>query len=243
MVFALSIFGAGLIGAQETVLDQAADLAGNEFIGVTEEALVSSGDGAGQSEEASAGLSEEDAARLEKLLKKNLTKNAEEITALTENLDRETREGLYEKYKLSQGKAIGLNWAGFGAGSFAQYDPLGGTICAVSETVGIVAFGGGTLFFLGGILFLPLMSLSDENNGTHNADIYVGCTLGAAAGGIVLWLGSKIFGSIRPVFWTKSRNAQMKELFGLSEDVESVALVPYLDPVGNQYGLVASLRF
>ncbi len=218
-----------LSSIEEDVIDQSAA-----------SALDSLSDNSFSAEEpGQSGLDEASQARLKKLLGGNLDKNAGEIAALTENLSTEERELVFDSAKVFQGKAIGLNWAGFGAGSFYEHDILGGVIGVVADTIAIssVVCGCGA-----GVVTLFVVIIASIGDDQETINRYVGITCGLLFGGAGLWLANKIFGSIRPVFYTKERNAKLREVLGLSENTE-LALVPVIDPVEKNYGIVASLRF
>ena len=67
--------------------------------------------------------------------------------------------------------------------------------------------------------------------------------IGFFLGGCLLWLGNRIFGTIRPISFQKKYNTSLKSALGLDGVVDSVSLIPVVDPLNDQYGLLARVTF
>lgn len=190
---------------------------------------------------------------LEKALK-NPGKNAEKIQELTFELSMDQKEELYAAFEKTKGTAIGMNWLpGFGSGSFVQGDGLGGGLGVAFDTVAIVGIGGGLVVDLVGVVIAILVDglgnaiaaggSSSSEQSKSAADPFLICGTGAMIGGAVLWLGNKIFGTVRPISFAKNYNRDLKSALGLDEQVESISFVPIVDPLTGSYGLSTQIRF
>ena len=104
---------------------------------------------------------------------------------------------------------------GFGIGSFAQGDKRDGW-----SMLG---------FELGGITLLTTGLLSSGTSAT---------TLVAMGSGFML--GAAISGCITPWIYSNTRNDTLKQVLGMSG---GVAIVPIIDPVDQNYGLLAQIQF
>ena len=176
---------------------------------------------------------------LEKALK-NPGKNAEKIQELTFELSMDQKEELYAAFEKTKGTAIGMNWLpGFGSGSFVQGDGLGGGLGVAFDTVAIVGVGGGLVIDLAGLV-VALFSFGTADDTIKQL---MGWGTGAMIGGAVLWLGNKIFGTVRPISFAKNYNRDLKSALGLDEQVESISFVPIVDPLTGSYGLSTQIRF
>ncbi len=176
---------------------------------------------------------------LEKALK-NPGKNAEKIQELTFELSMDQKEELYAAFEKTKGTAIGMNWLpGFGSGSFVQGDGLGGGLGVAFDTVAIVGVGGGLVIDLAGLV-VAFFSFGTADDTIKQL---MGWGTGAMIGGAVLWLGNKIFGTVRPISFAKNYNRDLKSALGLDEQVESISFVPIVDPLTGSYGLSTQIRF
>ena len=188
-------------------------------------------------------LSDEDKAHLDEyrdmdtVLQKvsKIKKNRALIAEKAEQFSGDEREDLYNLH-LVRNKAWPLNIVpGFGIGSFAQGD-IGG---------GIVELGLDSI-----ILGIVLNSI----NNIDSDDEYKSNKTGSmwAIGGIAFVLTNSTFGTIRPAFFKRSRNAMLRESLSLNKKGKAIAqntnevqfsFAPIVNPVADQYGAVALIRF
>ncbi len=185
------------------------------------------------------GLSFEISKELKTALKKP-GKNSEQILELTFNLTEAQKQELYDVFSKTKGTAIGMNWLpGFGSGSFVQGDVLGGSLGVTFDTIALVSEAGGLCVGFVGILVAAFSGGMAE----EQIDELFGWAAGLMIGGGVLWIGNKIFGTIRPINFAKNYNKDLKAALGLEEKVESVSFLPIVDPVTSNYGLATQIRF
>lgn len=192
-----------------------------------------------ESKKKEADLSFEISKELKTALKKP-GKNAGQIQELTFNLSEEQKQELYDVFSKTKGTAIGMNWLpGFGSGSFVQGDVLGGSLGVAFDTVALVSEVGGL-----GVGFVGfLVAAFSAGTAKEEIDKFFGWAAGLMIGGGVLWIGNKIFGTIRPISFAKNYNKDLKAALGLDDGVESISFAPIVDPLTGNYGLSTQIRF
>ena len=169
-------------------------------------------------------------------------KNSEQIHELTFNLTEAQRQELYDVFSKTKGTAIGMNWLpGFGSGSFVQGDGLGGGLGVAFDTIALISVGGGVVVGAVGVVCAALVGWAED--GQQMVGELLGWAGGLLIGGGVLWLGNKIFGTIRPITFAKNYNRDLKAALGLDDEVESISFIPIIDPLTSNYGMVTQIRF
>ena len=161
------------------------------------------------------------------------------ISNLTAGYSLGRKNALYNEFSKTKGKAIGLNWVGFGIGSFTQGDTLGGVLGATFDGLAYTSLVGGLC--VGGLgLLIGVFSLGYAE---EEMETYIAIGGGLAIGGCLLWLGNRIFGTIRPISFEKKYNSSLKSALGLDDVVDDISLIPIVNPVESQYGLLAHVTF
>ncbi|MBR4004604.1 MAG: P13 family porin [Treponema sp.] len=176
--------------------------------------------------------------------------NGDTISALTAGYTLNEKTSLYNEFEKSKGKAIGFNWLGFGIGSFTQGDGLGGGIGLTVDLLGYGTMLVGTGYFFVGVVLAPWIGLAEgiggeSGNGEGSEELESILNTGVVlfATGFVLWLGNRIFGTIRPITFQKKYNNSLKSALGLDDVVKDISFVPVVDPVKSQYGLLTHVTF
>lgn len=164
-----------------------------------------------------------------------INKNRALIAEKAGQFSGDEREDLYNLH-LVRNKAWSLNIVpGFGIGSFVQGD-VGG---------GIVELGLDSI-----ILGIVLNSISNIDSDDDHKSSKTGTMW--AIGGIAFVLTNSTFGTIRPSFFKRSRNAMLRESLSLNKKGKAIAqntnevqfsFAPIVNPVADQYGAVALIRF
>ena len=72
---------------------------------------------------------------------------------------------------------------------------------------------------------------------------YIALGGGLMLTGGILWLGNRIFGTIRPISFQKKYNSSLKSALGLDGIVDDISFVPVVDPVNSQFGLLTHITF
>ncbi|MBO4319868.1 MAG: hypothetical protein J5857_05310 [Treponema sp.] len=180
--------------------------------------------------------------------------NAESISQLTAGYTVGEKNTIYNEFEKSKGKAIGLNWLGFGIGSFTQGDGLGGGLGLTFDLLGYgsMLVGGG--MFIVGVVILPWVAIAEgaangsgsgsgSESGTSSGELeaLLNAGIGLFATGCILWLGNRIFGTIRPICFQNKYNNSLKAALGINDT--EVSFVPVIDPIKSQYGLLTHITF
>lgn len=176
--------------------------------------------------------------------------NADTIANLTSSFSMGQKEALFNDYAKSKGKAIGLNWVGFGIGSFTQGDSLGGALGVTFDILGYGSMMVGTGFLAVGIVILPWVAVgeslgggSGSGEGSKEFENIINTGIGLFFTGCVIWLGNRIFGTIRPIAFQKKYNSSLKSALGLDGIVDDISFVPVVDPINSQFGLLTHITF
>ncbi|MCR5401046.1 MAG: P13 family porin [Treponema sp.] len=159
-------------------------------------------------------------------------KDAKDISELTPFLTVEQREEFYsENERLGIGPFLLNLLIGFGAGSFRQGD----------KAIATLQFWGD---FVGWGLMIPGMIVSQ--NAAKDADVEAaktGTTLTTI--GSLVTLAVAIPALIRPWTFANNRNERLRKALKVGNSgkaLTDISFAPVLDPITNQYGLVASLK-
>lgn len=179
---------------------------------------------------------ESDPYLIESILKKQFKtdEGKNRVYELSENLTNEQKMYLYNKYDKSGVGPFFLNFLlGFGIGSFAQ----GNTKAGVSQL--ILNVSGCALEVAGYVL------VSNSGSGVTRSEgkFYTG--LACCAAGYGLNLSSTISGCITPWTYAAGYNRDLKRALRINESWMTVTpqLSPIIDPVNQNYGLVAKINF
>ncbi|MBP5450649.1 MAG: P13 family porin [Treponema sp.] len=165
--------------------------------------------------------------------------NADTIANLTSSFSMGQKEALFNDYAKDKGKAIGLNWVGFGIGSFTQGDVLGGVL---GVTFDVLAYGSVSVGAGIGLVYILADALTLGLAGDELGP-YIALGGGLMLTGGILWLGNRIFGTIRPISFQKKYNSSLKSALGLDGIVDDISFVPVVDPVNSQFGLLTHITF
>ncbi|MBR6153367.1 MAG: P13 family porin [Treponema sp.] len=176
--------------------------------------------------------------------------NGDVISNLTAGYTLNEKTSLYNEFEKSKGKAIGLNWLGFGIGSFTQGDGLGGGLGLTFDLLGYGTMLVGTGFLAVGIVIIPWIGVAEalgggneSGEGSQELESIINTGVGLFAAGCILWLGNRIFGTIRPITFQKKYNNSLKSALGLDGIIEDLSFVPIVNPVESQYGLLTHITF
>ena len=208
------------------------------------ERLIRDGADEAKITELSQNLSEADLAHLSEYRELNalmektwkIKKNRELIAKKAESFSLEEKEDLYVSHSV-ENSAWPLNLLplpgflpGLGVGSFRQGDVAGGFM----QCLGCVAF---TILTCKG---------ASEHGDTEDRYMAAACTIFIATPVLV--------GTLRPLYFNRTRNSYLRSSLGLDanekfvaenkdrSDVQ-IALAPLLNPVANRYGAVAMIRY
>lgn len=176
--------------------------------------------------------------------------NGDAIAQYTAGYTLDEKNSLYTDFEKSKGKAIGLNWVGFGIGSFTQGDSLGGALGVTFDILGYGSMMVGTGFLAVGIVILPWVAVgeslgggSGSGEGSKEFENIINTGIGLFFTGCVIWLGNRIFGTIRPISFQKKYNSSLKSALGLDGVVDDISFVPVVDPINSQFGLLTHITF
>lgn len=176
--------------------------------------------------------------------------NGDAIAQYTAGYTLDEKNSLYTDFEKSKGKAIGLNWVGFGIGSFTQGDSLGGALGVTFDILGYGSMMVGTGFLAVGIVILPWVAVgeslgdgSGSGEGSKEFENIINTGIGLFFTGCVIWLGNRIFGTIRPIAFQKKYNSSLKSALGLDGIVDDINFVPVVDPINSQFGLLTHITF
>lgn len=197
---------------------------------------------------------ESDPYLIESILKKQFKtdEGKKRVYELSENLTNEQKMYLYNKYDKSGVGPFFLNFfLGFGIGSFVQGNTKAGVSqlilnvsgCALEIVGAVLAINSrgeeNTWEYWGGGLFLP------ASKPTFNAGQFV-AGYACVAAGAGLNLGSGISGCITPWTYAAGYNKDLKRALRINESpwmTVTPQLSPIIDPVNQNYGLVAKINF
>ena len=174
--------------------------------------------------------------------------NGDTISSLTAGYSLGKKNALYNEFEKSKGKAIGLNWVGFGIGSFTQGDGLGGGLGVAFDILSYGSLSIGTGFFVVGLIASIPVAIGEglgggSGEGVEAVEGLLNTGIGLFAVGSLIWLGNRIFGTIRPITFQKKYNSSLKSALGLDDVVDDISLIPIVNPVESQYGLLARVTF
>ena len=151
-------------------------------------------------------------ATIEYLIDDDLEDNKEKIAELAKSLSLQDRQRLYDKYEKSIGGYVVLNLlVGLGIGSFAQGDGRDGVWQLLEEILGVS--------------FIVLGAVNGNSVTTACGYISLVC--------------ATVTGIVAPITYSKTRNGTLQSAFGLSD--RDISFAPIINPINNQYGLVAKI--
>lgn len=177
-----------------------------------QKAKVLQGKSTGASQSNESGASMETVLVIEKLLDDDMVANKDKIIELSKELSFAQKMRLYDKYEKGAGGYFALNLLlGFGIGSFAQ-----GNKSAGWAQLGLWAAGFGLVY----------NGVDNENSST--------VTIGA-----LFIIGSTVVGCVTPWVYSSNHNAALKESLGMTDG--SISFAPIINPVNEQYGLMARI--
>jgi len=180
---------------------------------------------------------ESDPYLIESILKKQFktVEGKNRVYELSENLTNEQKMYLYKKYDKNGVGPFFLNFLlGFGIGSFAQ----GNTKAGVSQL--ILNLSGCALEVAG----FALVYNSGSGLTRSEGKFYTG--LACVTAGYGLNLSSTISGCITPWTYAAGYNKDLKRALRITESswmTVTPQLSPIIDPVNQNYGLVAKINF
>lgn len=154
------------------------------------------------------------------------------VYELSEKLNDNQRYWLYDENEKNAVCPSLLNlFLGYGIGSFVQGDSKGGV------TQLLMSLGGDVLFWTG-------FGIGVSETVTNNAQSTAGAII--MLSGLGLNLASSIIGCIRPWGYANKYNRDLKHSLRLYDSPWMSAtpqLTPIIDPVNQNYGLVAKISF
>ena len=172
------------------------------------------------------------------LIKSDFTSNYDSIVNLSKDLTQEQKEFIFSETKKNAVFPSLLNLVlPVGIGCWIQGDVLGGKIATIGMASSL------TLAFTTVIVMFNLSNLNDEGKisndqyDTYNtiSHYFIGLSMLGVA-------GFHIFGIVRPIIYTVNYNKNLKDSLGMS-GVKSAVLCPYINPLTNQYGIIAEIKF
>ncbi len=150
--------------------------------------------------------------QVQQLIDEDFKENKDQVKDLSKDLTPEQKNALYSEFKRSAPGYIALNMlTGWGLGSFIQRDKTGGFIQVGATAAGITAIYAGAAADSGPVMYA----------------------------GLGLIAGSWLFGIVKPIVFSVNHNKTLKDM--LNMNVESVSFAPIVNPVNQQYGLVARI--
>ena len=148
------------------------------------------------------------------------------IAELMLYLTDEQKWALYERHSKSAGGYIALNlFCGFGIGSFVQGD-VGRGVAQLATHVG------GLTFLIAGTAVAVPAIISDSPSAAVGISMMMGGFASIATGTII--------GCVSPGRYSRIHNNALRDLLDLPQTM-SVAVAPIINPVSEQYGLVAKI--
>lgn len=160
------------------------------------------------------------------------------VYTLSENFTFEERMMIYEDNKKEATGPFFLNlFLGFGIGSFTQGDKLNG-----ARQLGL-SLGGIAVDVIG--YALVFSAASQVNNGNDNipGQFYPGVMLCAA--GTCMLIGSTVVGCVKPWTYANKYNNELKTALRVNNASWMSAkpqFAPVIDPINNNYGLIAKIN-
>lgn len=161
--------------------------------------------------------------------------NAQKIYEISEYLTPEQRLYLYEDNESSAVGPFFLNMlVGFGIGSFVQGDKGFGHMQLWGDIAGYaLAFSG---------IFTYIDALNDYEDDNDYEDKVMAGTALMTVGFLVAGTFNTI-NLIRPWFYANKKNKTLKRAMRVEERRWDFSVAPIIEPVGQQYGLMAKITF
>ena len=164
-------------------------------------------------------------AQIENLIEDDLEDNKIQIAQLSQGLTQIQRDSLCRKYEKNGGLGFALNLlVGFGVGSFVQGDGGGGAFQCAFE-------GSGLLFIIVGASLVSDATKKNKNTSAGYSWIVTGASFVSCAA---------IYGLIRPWFYASGYNNKLHGT--LSGNPMAIQFAPVIDPINNNYGLMAKVN-
>ena len=181
-------------------------------------------------------------AEAESLLKQGLKKHHSELKDIAFHLSDTEKVYLYNSFVMYSGGAIAFNWVpGFGTGSFSQGDGFGAGIILTADILTCGGLTAGVVGALAGIVVavfeaIPAAIADSDMDSTEACFRFAG-TAFAASG--ILWVCTRVFGTIRPIAYKKHYNALLRSSLGITGTIE---VAPVVKPSKQEYGVVATIK-
>ena len=182
---------------------------------------------------------DDNSARISSLIDESLWKNSSEIFNLSQTLPIDLRHSLYDKYEQKALKTFLWNLIPYmGIGSFMAHDNFGGFV-----ELGCTVIGLSLVALESPQIRSTLATSKTYTDGVQTTTAYTYNEYYAVAGGIIAFSGW-VFGLIRPWIYTPKYNNYLKSALRVNDSSKvEVTFAPQINPIENQIGLLASIKF